>query len=456
MGAVPKRVTAVTQHMKTLDFAHKLDAGMSQVDSRAFREETLSHRVSRRFSKRETAELMGIDHKLLSHTARGDEDVFPAGERAGRELSYSPEEICLMRAIMGSKSHIKRDHIHWRKPGDPLTVVTFGAQKGGTAKSLSAAHFAQYLVLAFGLRVGVIDSDPQSTVSLYFAGADNNILSGEAATMVDFMGIEDPFDPAPKSRTSEELDAVWQDTPWPGVRLMAGGPSILSGDVALYLMGQKSKTRVYSILKSAIDQWDEAHPPKTLPSDLRREDGTFDMDAYQRALNETLDVIIIDQQPSITLMQMNGIVAASTLVVPMTVKGFDLSTLTTYAGTLTDFLQYIEDVEPDLEVGQQGHVVLPTIIQGENDRDMLQISDLRDTCGDIISGVWYDRSAAVANAAELYMSIYEYTPPDGRRVSARSFMRNANSVNDYLAQRALPHLPARGFAEEFMKERGVV
>ncbi|WP_170378770.1 ParA family protein [Ruegeria atlantica] len=443
--------TAEAPKLSILEFAKRLDVAMSQLDSWSFRDEAPNERVLRRFSKREVAELLGINHKLLSYTAKSDSDCFPLGERAGRELSYSPKDICLMRAVMGSKSHLKRSHIHWRRPGEPLSVITFGAQKGGIEKCLTATHFAQYLVLAYGLRVGVIDSDPQGTISRYFADAQHDIQNGDAQSLVNFLGMDDSFGEVPVARTDEQLNAVWQQTSWPGVRLMAGGPNILSGDVNLYLMGQKMKTRVYCVLKDAIAQWDKAYPPKTHPADLRRSDSSFNLEAYQAALNETLDVIIIDQQSSITPLHMNGLVAASTLVVPMSVQGFDLKTLTSYALTLTDILQYISDVEPDLQVGQRGHVVLPIISIGENDRDMFQIADLRENGGNIISKVWYNRSAASENAAALNMSIYEYTAPEGLRVSAKKFMRNANAVSDYLVQRSLPYLPSRGFAEEFIE-----
>lgn len=453
MTAVDIDVTAVTPGLRTEEFARRLSYAMNQLDTRSYREETLKDRVSRRFPKREVAELLGVDHKFLDHVAKGDEDVFPEGQRSGRELSFTPGDICLIRALMGSKTHLKRQHIHWRKPGEPLKVVTFGAQKGGTGKSLSAAHFAQYLVLAYGLRVGVIDSDPQSTASLYFAGDSNHVFDPDTKTLADFMGVETPGAEAPTPLSSEDLEGVWQPTPWPGVRLIPGGANILNADVSLFFMARGTSTKVYRILKDSLAKWEEAHPPVTTPMDLRREDGSFDTEAYHRALNETLDVVIIDQQPSITLMQLNGVVAADTLVVPMTMKGFDLSTLTTYSASLQDFLDFVVEYDPEIVLGPGGHIVLPTIVQSENEKDVSQISDLVDKAGDIISEVWYDRSAAVANASEQYMSIYEYTPPEGRKASARTFTRNANAVNDHIVTRALPHLPSRGFAEEFIRER---
>ena len=98
-----------------------------------------------------------------------------------------------------------------------MKVVTFGAQKGGTGKSLSAAHFAQYVNLHYGLRVGVIDADPQATVSLYFADEQLPLFEPDTLTLADFMGVDDPAAVSIEARTGEELNDIWQATPWPGL-----------------------------------------------------------------------------------------------------------------------------------------------------------------------------------------------------------------------------------------------
>jgi chromosome partitioning protein len=440
-------------HKDLRAFVHDLSDVMAQVDTQTFRAETFEKRVTRRFTKREAASFLGVDVGFLGQIAEIDKDIFPEGFKSGREVSFSPDEINLIRAILGSKKRIKRQHLHWRKPDEPLHVVTFGALKGGTGKTLSSAHFAQYLALTYGLRVGVIDGDPQATCSLYFAGSDMDVFTDTTRTVIDFMGMAALDGAAPTLPDGADQDKIWQQTPWPGIRMIPGGMDVMNGDTALMKMSQNGYPYIYRALTDAIDHWSASHPPQTLPSDLRSDDGSFDQALYQQALTETLDVIVIDQQPSMTFMQMNGVVAADSLVIPMTMKGFDLSTLSIYAATLVDYLDYVSEFDPGFSFGSQGHFVLPTIVQGDNEKDVAQVADLRAHGGDMVAEVWFDRSAAVANAAERYMSIYEFSPPDGRKASAKNFMKNANAVGDYIASRALPHLPSRGFAAEFITER---
>ena len=149
-------------------FIRNMTRVMGSVNTKLQRDLTLRTRVARRFSMTEVAELLSVDVTYLARISN-EEEAFPDGEKIGRERTFSPSEIMLIRSIIGSNKGARRQHLHWRKPGDPVKVVTFGAQKCGTGKSLSAAHFAQYINLFYGLRVGVIDADPQATVSLYFA-----------------------------------------------------------------------------------------------------------------------------------------------------------------------------------------------------------------------------------------------------------------------------------------------
>jgi chromosome partitioning protein len=438
-------------------FVRNLDRVMGAVNTRLQRDLTLRTRVARRFSLREVADLLSVDTTTLNKLS-SDEPCFPDGERIGRARTFSPREVMLIRALIASNRHAKRAHVFWRSPasaGAPK-VVTFGAQKGGTGKSLTAAHFAQYVNLFYGLRVGVIDADPQATVSLYFADADLPLFHENTATVAEFMGVGDPAAEAHAAPEPAILDEMWRPTPWPGIRLIPGGAAIQNGDIALFFMSRKGKVPVYRALKDAIQAWSNGNPPRTAVTDLRDETGAFSMEKFDALLTETLDVIVIDQQPSLTLMQLNGLIAADNVIIPQTMKGFDLATLSTYVRNISEYLEFIVGYEPGLVIGDGAHFVLPTIVQEQNDRDIAQIVDLVQRAPREVLKVWYARSDAIANAADEYKSIYEYAPPKSRRVSADSFLENANAVNDALTSAIWPDMPSRGYAERFINERWTV
>lgn len=433
-------------------FIRNMTRVMGAVNTKLQRDLTLRTRVARRFSMVEVASLLGVDTTYLTRIS-GEETRFPEGKRQGRERTFSPNEIMLIRALIGSNPSAKRSYLNWRGSEEPVKVVTFGAQKGGTGKSLSAAHFAQYINLQYGLRVGVIDADPQATVSLYFADDSLPLFQPDTATLADFMGVDDPVARDLIDRSPEALNNIWQPTPWPGIKLIPGGGNIQNGDISLFFMSQRSSVPVYRVLKDAIAKWNSEFGPKTSVDDLRDASGAFQMGAFETALNETVDVIVIDQQPSLTLMQLNGLIAADNVVIPQTMKGFDLATLATYVSNIGEYLEFIMGFEADIEIGQGDHMVLPTIVQEQNTQDTDQILDLYRRAPREVMQVWYSRSDAIANAAEEYKSIYEYLPPKSRRVSAKAFMDNANAVNDALVQRIWPDFAPKGFAQKFIDER---
>jgi len=160
-------------------FIRNLSRVMGSVNTKLQRDLTMRSRVARRFSMTEVAEFMGVDVTYLTRLS-SEERAFPAGQKTGRSRTFSPNEVMLIRALVGSNPNAKRQHLHWRNPGDPIKVVTFGAQKGGTGKSLTAAHFAQYANLFYGLRVGVIDADPQATAA-FATGSGRNLAEDPLA-----------------------------------------------------------------------------------------------------------------------------------------------------------------------------------------------------------------------------------------------------------------------------------
>lgn len=421
-------------------------------------------------SIREVAEMLRLEptgkypYRLLSRMPAAEPD-FPKGKKQGREHIYTVDDLMLIRAILqsrrdtrGCESQVKDPDrwLFWRQPGDPLTVATFGGQKRGTGKSLSAAHFAQFLSMQYGLRVGIIDADPQATVSLHFARA--GLIREPMGTASTFMGADGLGGPrrSLEEHPAEFLHNLWQKTPWPGTKLLPGGGGIQKADLSFYFhlhQDDQVNRSPFLALKDAIQRWDRGKGPRTRPEDLRRDDGRFDLDRYREALDETLDVIVIDQNFSNAPTQMAGLMAANSIIIPQTMKGSDLHNLNGFHGRLAHLLALMEGHghTPDVATGR--HVVLPTLVDENNPAELALVKDLTREAPGGVAPIFYSRSDAAEKAAERYETIYEYVPPRTRRVSAKRFRESADAVNDHLTQVILPHLPAKGFAQAFIEER---
>lgn len=437
-----------------MNFAERAENSVGIAASARRFNDTRSNRILRRFSIRETSEMIGFDRAFV--TTWLDHEDAPDGVVSGRERLLSMADVLQIRAMAASRPKGRRPTLFWRAPGSRLPVITIASQKGGTSKTLTAAHLAQYASMMYGLRVGVIDADPQSSLSLYFADDLVEFAGIDTETFASFMGVAAPRKP-PSRHEPARLDAFWKRTPWPGIRLMPGGPEIQEADIALFVMANdraldRRDRHNYRFLRDTLHRWADAHPPRTTPRDLYDARGRFRQDAFETALYETLDLVVIDTAPSLTLPQLNAVLAADTLIIPQTMKGFDLSTLRIYLNSLCEYLRYIRIEGEPIEFPPLPSYILPTQISTQSDTDLRHVGELYAADPDVVMPVYYARSEAIANAAENYLSIYEYDPPRARRASAAAFVRNANAVCDAILTRAIPELPSRGFANAFIRQ----
>lgn len=429
-----------------------LSRGLERARLTANTDLRLKQRPRRAYSMRQCARFLNVSYQYLTKFA-ANTPAFPEGAYQGRERVFTAHELMAIRVLMAGAARRPADYLAWRAPLDPLPVISFASQKGGTAKSLSAAHFAQYLSLNYGMRVGLMDADPQHTLTLYFAGEETGGLPGaDTPTMVDFAGLYPNDEMDYTENTGEILDTFFRPTGWPGLRIVPAHSETSEGEIqiARLLRVNPPGKRFYRYLRDAIDTWSAAHPPRTQPGDVDLErvqdPARTPIDA---ALTETLDCIVIDYQPALTLFQLNNVIASTSLVIPQTMKGFDIATLATFANGLLGMVQHIL-AHDRIEIGAGEHMLLPTIVQRSNEQDLQQLQALMENCPGEILPVFYSRSDAIANAADVYQSAYEYEPDTrGKKKGIDRFVENADAVNDAIVARLWPGLE-RGHAEAWI------
>ena len=434
-------------------FLTDLSRGLERTMVAVNKELTIRHRIRRTWSMRQCARFLNVSIQYLTKFANASDD-FPAGEYVGRERVFTLRELMRMRALLAASAKRPYDYLFWRKPGDPLPVISFASQKGGTAKSLSAAHFAQYLSLHYGMRVGVMDADPQSTITLYFVGGEDlPAMPGEdTPSMVDFAGLFASETAPFTEHSAQTLDGFFLKTSWPGLRLVPAHGETSEGEIQIARLVREAPRgkSFYRYLRDAIERWKEGHPPLTQPNELVT-GGKVDPDRLDAALAETLDCIIIDYQPALTLFQLNNVIASTSLVIPQTMKGFDIATLSTFVNGLLGMLQHILAHER-IDIGAGANMLLPTIVQRSNAQDLNHIGNLLEHCPTEILPVFYLRSDAISNASDVYQSVYEYEPDTpGKRKGINRFITNADAVNDAIVSRLWPG-QERGYANAWMDD----
>ena len=278
-------------------FLNDLSRGLDKTMVSVNKDLTIRNRIKRSWSMRQCARFLNVSIQYLTKFARENAD-FPAGEYVGRERVFTLVDLMNIRALLAASAKRPYDYLAWRKPGDPLPVISFASQKGGTAKSLTAAHFAQYLSLHFGMRVGVMDADPQSTITLYFVGGEGlpQLPTEDTATLVDFAGLYMSEDGKPYTEhDAETLDSFFLKTSWPGLRILPAHGETSEGELQItrLIRDNPPEKAFYRYLRDSIERWRDHHQPKTAPNELLS-NGSVDQGKLSEALGETLDCIIID------------------------------------------------------------------------------------------------------------------------------------------------------------------
>lgn len=122
----------------------------------------VSKKTLRSFSSVEAARLIGIADAYLRQVSLQGKGPQPAISAGGRR-SYTLDQINELRAVLeeGSKNKRYVPHRRGNEQCQVLAVVNF---KGGSGKTTTASHLAQYLAL-HGYRVLAIDLDPQASLT---------------------------------------------------------------------------------------------------------------------------------------------------------------------------------------------------------------------------------------------------------------------------------------------------
>lgn len=132
----------------------------------------------RRFSPAEASRLLGIHEGYLRQLV--SEGKGPPALANGRR-TYSIQDIETLRLELDATGKGSRRYIPHRRKGERLQVVSVMNFKGGSGKTTTSAHLAQYLALR-GYRVLAIDLDPQASLSALF-GHQPELDVGENETI---------------------------------------------------------------------------------------------------------------------------------------------------------------------------------------------------------------------------------------------------------------------------------
>ncbi|MFN3145086.1 MAG: ParA family protein [Paracoccaceae bacterium] len=253
---------------------------------------------------------------------------------------------------------------------DPLRktstrIIAIANQKGGVGKTTTAINLGAALA-ADGFNVLIVDLDPQGNAS---TGLGIEPASRELTTydlLLDEAPVEDVI-------RATEVD---------GLSIAPATTDLSSADIELVANEKRSFLLHDALRQPAMDKFG-------------------------------FHFILIDCPPSLSLLTVNAMVAAHSVLVPLQSEFFALEGLSQLMLTIR---QVREAANPDLRI--EGVVL--TMYDGRNNLSQQVERDARDNLGDLVFQTVVPRNVRVSEAPSYALPVLEYDPLSKGSVAYRA------------------------------------
>ncbi len=263
------------------------------------------------------------------------------------------------------------------RPDGPR-IIAVANQKGGVGKTTTAINLAAALVEA-GKRVLLVDLDPQGNAS---TGLGIDLADRDQSTYE--LLVED----AP-------LSGVIQDTDIEGLGIIPATVDLSSADMDLISNEKRSFLLHDALRQTAMDEF-------------------------------SWDYIIIDCPPSLSLLTVNAMVAAHSVLVPLQSEFFALEGLSQLMLTIREVRQ---TANPELRI--EGVVL--TMYDRRNNLSQQVEQDARKNLGELVFQTLIPRNVRLSEAPSYAMPVLSYDPTSQGARAYRALARELIANNSKIA-----------------------
>lgn len=366
-------VTQVDDFRRIADVLRSTQRAAIEVENAPDRRKRL-----RSFSVQEVAALLGVTQRDLR-----------AGGKAAFRLGFAEVQALRERlqGIVEGVAPVPRRRAHER-----LATIVFTNFKGGSAKTTSSVHFAQYMALA-GYRVLLVDLDSQGSTTAQF-GLDPSAEVGRENSFTAWTAARDSGIPI-------DAYALCQKTYWPTIDLVPAGAILSEAEESL-------SRRAASGNAETVLYFEE----------LR---------AFLSALGERYDIAVVDTRPDVNMLMTTALHAANGVIVPTRATMTDLASTGEFFAHLAS---YVADFEAAFGKGLDfdfARILVTAFDPTDRSQEALAVL-LRDRFGDAVLPGEFLHSRVMGTAGFGKETLYEYEPSTDRTAYNR-VLASANAVN---------------------------
>ncbi|MFE1599446.1 plasmid partitioning protein RepA [Methylobacterium sp. ID0610] len=354
----------------------------------------VSQKTLRRFTSGEAAKLLKVSDSTLRKMTLAGEGPIPETTPAGRRL-YTLAQINELRRHLATGVRGREPHEFLPRRGreDHLQVISITNFKGGSAKTTTSAHLAQYLALQ-GFRVLAVDLDPQASMSALFG------ITPEA----DVKANETLYAAVRYDEHRRPMAEVIRQTYFDGLDLVPGNLELMEFEHAtpMALRSKGTHDIFYTRISAALDEV---------------------ADAY--------DVVVIDCPPHMGFLTLSGLCASTSMIVTVHPQMLDVSSMSQFLLMTNDLLSVVDEAGGGLQYDFIRYLV--TRYEPQDGPQTKVVALLRNLFGDYVMTSPMVKSAAISDAGLTKQTLYEIGRENMTRSTYDRAMESLDAVNGEIA-----------------------
>lgn len=407
---VAKPSTKVAEEMTgrapPADEAIASDARALSAQLKAMRERFFppaSRKTLRSFTSGEAARLVGVSDGYLRQLSLAGEGPTPQVGAGGRRY-YTLADIDALRRHLADQALAKgnaaraRSYLKWRDParGEHLQVISVTNFKGGSGKTTSAVHLAQYLAMT-GHRVLAVDLDPQASLSALFG-----------------------YQP--------ELDLDGNDTLYGAIRYDEEARPL--GEII-----RKTYFHSLDLVPGNLELQEFEHQtPRALATREASDTEKLFFTRVQRALESVAaeyDVVILDCPPQLGYLTLSALCASTSVIVTVHPQMLDVASMSQFLFMTSDLLNVVRQAGGTMNFDFLRYLV--TRFEPHDGPQTQIVGFLRSLFGERVLTAPMLKSTAISDAGLTKQTLYEVGRENFSRGTYDRAMESLEAVNAEIA-----------------------
>jgi len=343
-----------------------------------------SQKTIRQFTPSEAAYYIGIGEGYLRQVASEGHGPEPLAN--GRRM-YTPDDMENIRRSLDEKNGAPK-YVPNRRPGEKLQVIAVMNFKGGSAKTTTSAHLAQYLALR-GHRVLAIDLDPQASLSALF-GHQPELDVGEGETIYGSIRYDAP----------RPLAEIVRSTYTQNLHIVPGNLELMEfeHETPRAIAAGSAETMFFARIGEVLADVESLY-----------------------------DVVIIDCPPQLGFLTMSALCAATSVLITVHPQMLDVMSMSQFLAMTSELMAVVERAGGRTSYDWMRYLVTR---YEPNDGPQSQMAGfMRGIFGNRMLQTHMLKSTAISDAGVTKQTLYEVERTQFTRGTYDRAMESLNAVN---------------------------